>query len=133
MNVWIYGILLGVLLWLAASGIYALMSFSVTERTREIGIRTALGARRSTIAFTIAKRSLAQIGTGVLLGTPMAVLIFVEVRGEGAMGLIPIDSPLLLTLIVGASVMVLIGVPACTVPTLRALRIMATVALREGG
>ena len=45
---------------------------------REIGIRTALGARRSSIVFTIARRSLAQIGVGVLLGMPLAgAMLFV--------------------------------------------------------
>ena len=131
MMAWGAGILIGILVAISASGIYALMSFTVTERTREIGIRTALGAPRSSIVSTIAKRALAQLGVGILVGMPLARVLFVEVEGE--MGQIPTHSPLVLTLIVGVSVMVLIGVPAFTAPTLRALRIMPTEALREGG
>ena len=81
--------------------------------------------------FNVARRSLAQLGGGVLLGTAVVGGLFIEI--EKVTGRIPIDSPLLFTLILGVSVMVLIGVPACTVPTLRALRIMPTEALREGG
>ncbi len=74
------GILVGILLMLAASGIYAIMSFSVAERTREIGIRAALGAQRSRIAFTVVRRALAQLGVGVLLGMPIARWLFLELQ-----------------------------------------------------
>jgi len=56
------GILTAVLLALAASGIYAIMSFAVAECTREIGIRAALGAQRSNIVSTVAMRSIAPGG-----------------------------------------------------------------------
>ncbi len=56
---WGGGILVGILVMLAASGIYAIMTFSVAERTREIGIRTSLGAQRLNIVFTISGRALA--------------------------------------------------------------------------
>ena len=120
------GILVGILLMLAASGIYAIMSFSVAERTREIGIRVTLGARRSSIAFTVAKRALAQLGVGVLLGMPIARWLFLELQSGSKY---PAS---VVALIVGVSVVVLIGLLACTAPTLRALRIRPTAALREG-
>ena len=79
MIVWVRlgaGLVTLILIALAASGIYALMSFSVAERTREIGIRRALlGAQWSTLAFTIAKRSLVQLGAGILIGMPVAGLL----------------------------------------------------------
>ncbi len=124
------GILLGILVTLAASGIYALMSFTVTERTREIGIRTALGAQRSNVLFTIAKRALVQLGLGILLGMPIVAGLLYALKGVGR---IPTQSPLVLTLLVGAFVSISIGTLACTAPTLRALRIMPTEPLREGG
>ena len=65
------GLLVVILIALAASGIYAIMSFSVSERTREIGIRTALGTPRRSLVITVLRRSLAQIGAGALLGMPM--------------------------------------------------------------
>ena len=107
-----------------------MMSFTVAERTREIGIRTALGAQRSSVVFTIAKRALVQLGLGVLLGMPMVAGLLYALKGVGR---ISTQSPVLLTFLVGACVMGVIGVLACTAPTLRALRIMPTEALREGG
>jgi len=124
------GIFVGILLALSISGIYALMSFTVTERTREIGIRTALGARRKSIVFTIARRTLVQLGMGILIGMPLAGWILFQLK---SLGRIPTHSPVLLTALVGMGVMVLIGALACTVPTVRALRIMPTEALRDGG
>ena len=124
---WGAGILTGILLALSASGTYALMSFTVAERTREIGIRTALGAQRSSVVLTIARRSLAQLGVGVLLGTPIAGGLLFLFRSEFG----STYSPVVLAIILGASMMVLIGMLACTAPTLRALRIMPTEALRE--
>ena len=128
--IWVAGMLTGIMVALAAFGTYALMSFTVTERRKEIGVRTALGAQRSSIVFTIARRALTQLGIGILLGAPFAW--YVVSRMESNIDQIP-DSPLLVTVIVGASVMVVIGTLACTAPTLRALRIMPTEALREGG
>jgi len=123
------GILTAVLLALAASGIYAIMSFAVAERTREIGIRAALGAQRSNIVSTIAMRSIAQIGVGVLVGIPIAGGLLAFLKRE----LGSTSSPFVIALVLGVSVMVLIGMLACVAPTLCALRIMPTEALREGG
>ena len=128
---WGAGILIGILVALSASGTYALMSFTVTERTKEIGVRTALSAQRSGIALIVVRRALAQLGIGVLLGAPFAGRLFVET--ERVTGQVPTQSPILLTITVGVIAMVLIGTLACTAPTLRALRIMPTEALREGG
>ena len=122
------GTLIGILVGLSVSGIYALMSFTVAQRKRELGIRAALGAQRNSIVLTIAGRALAQLGVGVLLGMPIAGRLLFELRGVGRT---PMDSPFVATLLVGMSVMVVIGMLACTAPTLRALRIMPTEALRE--
>ncbi len=122
------GILTGILLALAASGIYALMSFTVAQRTREIGIRGALGAQRSSIVFTIARRALAQLGVGILLGMLIAGWLLSVYKSETGLAF----SPVIVALILGVGVMVVIGIPACTAPTLRAMRIMPTEALRGG-
>lgn len=124
------GVLVGLLLALAASGIYAIMSFAVAERTRELGIRAALGGRRSSIAFAVAKRAMVQIGVGALLGTPIAGRAFFEIQRDAGLNY----SGLLVfvgALIPGVLVMILVGLLACTAPTLRAMRITPTEALRS--
>jgi hypothetical protein len=122
-------VLVGILLAMAASGLYAMVSFTVSQRTREIGVRTALGARRHRIALTVVRRALVQIGLGVLLGLPLAGRVFFEVaEGDPAAALWGAAS----TFALGVGVMLLVGLTACTAPTLRALRISPTEALREG-
>ena len=118
-----------ILIALAASGIYTLMSFSVAARTREIGIRRALGAQRSRLAFNIARRSLGQLGAGILIGMPVAGLLIEALKYD--MGWEPAHSTMSVALVLGVGIMVLIGSVACTVPLARALRIMPTEALRE--
>lgn len=117
------GLLVGVLLALAASGIYAILSFAVAERTVEIGIRAALGAGRRELILSVAGRALAQLGLGVVLGIPLATL-FTRMND---------NSPYAATgqaLAVGVTVMVLVGLVACTGPTLRALRVQPSEVLK---
>ena len=80
--------------------------------------------------FTVAWRALVQLGVGIVVGIAIASWMLAEFASEGR---IPASSPFLLASILGVSVMAVIGVLACTAPTLRALRIMPTEALREGG
>jgi predicted permease len=122
-------LLVGVLVVLAASSLHAIMSFAVSERTREIGIRTALGARPSTIVLTIVRRAMFQIGIGVLLALPLAARLFLDLRNESDEAISGAEATLL-ALGVGLSIVVVIALFACTVPTLRALRIEPTEALR---
>jgi predicted permease len=121
--------LMAILLALSISGTYALMSFTIAERTREIGIRAALGAQRSSLVFTIGRRALAQLGIGVLLGMAVGGRLLHEVQAAGR---IPAYSPLALTLVLGIGVTLLVGSTACVAPTLRALKILPTEALRRG-
>ena len=114
----------GILLTLAASGLYAIMSVNVAERTREIGIRIALGAQRKSIVFAVAQRALVQLGVGVVLGMPIAGFFFNLEHPESTYGTI------LVALAPGVAVMVVVGLLACGAPTLRALRVSPTEALR---
>jgi hypothetical protein len=117
----------GILLALAACGIYAIMSFSVAERTREIGIRTALGAQPGQVAWAVARRSLMQLGIGAALGTPIAWWALSS-TGDDLPG---IATRFAASLLPGLAVMLVIGLVACTAPTLRALRVTPTEALKE--
>lgn len=120
------GLLVAVLLALAASGIYAIMSFSVAARTTEIGIRSALGADRRDVIVLVARRAVAQIAVGVLIGMPLAALFLVNDVGPRHVGAGK-------TLVVGILTMVVVGLAACTGPTLRALRIDPNAALKGDG
>jgi predicted permease len=125
-------VLVAVLLALAASGLYAIMSFSVAERTREIGIRVALGADRRRIVLQVARRALLQIGIGVVVGLPLSASVFFEMQEQS--GRTP--SALLavaMALAMGIGIMLLVAMAACLVPTRRALRISPAEALRGDG
>jgi predicted permease len=110
-----------IVLLLSASGIHALMSFTVARRTREIGIRGALGARPGRIVAGIFSRAFLQIGAGVVAGSGVAVLF-----GLGS-------TRQVLLLLAADALMLLVGLTACVIPLRRALRIEPTEALRAEG
>lgn len=107
-----------VVLLLSATGIHSLMSFTVARRTREIGIRAALGASQGRIVAGIFSRAFLQIGAGILAGSGLAALM-----GLGSMRE-------LLLLLAADGIMLVAGLAACAVPLRRALRIDPTEALR---
>lgn len=109
-----------IVLLLSATGIHSLMSFTVTRRTREIGIRTALGARPGRILAGIFSRAALQIGAGILAGSVLAMLWGLGTRE-------------VLLLLAADAVMLTVGLAACLVPLRRALRIDPTEALRADG
>ena len=101
-------ILVGVLLSLAASALYAILSLVVSQRTREIGIRVALGASQWRIARDVAMRAVVQIGAGVLLGLPFAGALsyeFLELTGSGR----SVPGAVAMALVLGVSVMLLVS------------------------
>lgn len=117
------GLIALVALLLSMAGIHALMSFTVSRRTREIGIRSAIGARPARIVTAIFSRAFAQLGLGVLIGATFAAAL----RRDD----LATDGPLMLAVIVGT--MLTVGLIACFIPARRALRIQPTEALKSGG
>jgi predicted permease len=117
----LFGILSGSGLILALSGIYAVMSFAVSRRTREIGIRVALGSSRSRVVLTILRRPLIQTGMGIVVGGSLTFLWI------NAWGLTPA-----LALGTAGYIVVMVGVCllACVVPARRALLVDPISALR---
>lgn len=109
---------------LSAAGIYALMSFTVTQRRREIGIRAALGAPPHRILASVFSRALVQLGAGLAAGIAAAVLLDRASGGEFMHG----AGPLLLPAV--AAVMAGVGVLATLLPAVRGLRIHPVEALR---
>ena len=106
-----------IVLLLSATGIHSLMSFTVARRTREIGIRAALGASQGRIVASVFSRAFLQISAGVVAGTGLAALLGLGSR----------EVQLLLA---ADAIMLVVGLTACAVPLRRALRIDPTEALR---
>ena len=120
--------LVGVLVALAASGLYAMLSLSVSERTREIGIRAALGAPRHALLATILKRSLVQIGLGAMIGLPIAARAVFELTGP-LPGVRSISHSLVVALGFSAGIVLLVGIGSCLVPARRIFAIQASEAM----
>jgi ABC-type antimicrobial peptide transport system permease subunit len=116
-------ITLSVLL-LSVGGISAMMSFAVTQRRREIGIRTALGASRREIVTSIFSRATRQLGVGLVIGLAGAVFLDRLAGGSILGGEV---APLLAFV---AILMLLSGMVATMGPTRRALGIQPMEALR---
>ena len=117
-------------LFLSALGIFSLVSLSVSRRTREIGLRTALGATPGQVLRRILSRALALMGSGIAAGA--AILIWSLALGAGPSGRPAEDLALFAGhLGVTSAVMLAACLLACIGPARRALRINPTDALRE--
>ena len=116
-----------VALTLSLAGIYAVMSFTVARRTREIGIRVALGADRRRVVTSIFRRPLWQVSIGVASGGLLLAALMLAMQG-GTVSALEVAA-------LGAYVLLMFGVCmlACIVPTRRALRVEPTEALRADG
>ena len=119
---WGLGLVTMSVLLLSAAGIYSLLSFTVAQRTREIGIRTALGAHPRRLLISIFGRVLRQLMIGLAVGAVLsaALLSTTTLNAEGAA---------VLLLAVGAIILV-VGVVAAIGPARRSLRIETSEALR---
>jgi putative ABC transport system permease protein len=119
----ISGLMTFSVLLLSATGLYALMAFTVALRRREIGLRVALGASPLRLLATIMSRSLWQLTAGVGIGSVLAALLFSEGELTGGSGLAML--PPLVAFVLA------IGLLAAATPARRALRIQPTEALRS--
>jgi predicted permease len=120
------GAVIGSVLLLSAAGLYALMAFTVAQRRREIGIRSALGAPPGKLLAAVFRRALWQIGAGSAVGLLAAYLVgrYVPIEQIGGLpipGILP----------GAAAFMLLVGVLASLGPARRGLSIDPTEALRS--
>jgi predicted permease len=112
---------------LAATGIYGVMAYAVSRRTREIGIRMAIGATQAQVLASVARSAAILIGTGLVLGLGMA-LGAGQFLGRILYGVKPSDP---LSFAIVFALMLAIGAAATFIPARRATRIDPTQALRQ--
>ena len=112
---------------LASVGVYGVVSYSVSQRTQEIGIRTALGAQRSHVLSMILKQGMGMALIGTAVGIVLSFLLF---RGLGSM-LYGVKSTDFVTLSAVSALLLGVAFAASFIPALRAARVDPVVALRE--
>jgi putative ABC transport system permease protein len=125
-NMLLFGIFAATALLLAITGIYGVISYSVTERRQELGVRQALGANSGDIIALVLKQGLRLIATGLITGI------------AAALGIAPVMSSLVegisttdpLTMAAVAMVVVAVSLVACYIPARRATRVDPMIALR---
>jgi putative ABC transport system permease protein len=116
----------GVALVLAAVGIYGVMSYSVAQQTREIGIRMALGAQRSDVLKMTIKQGLKLVGFGLVIGL-VAAFILTRVMASLLFGISATDPVTFVTI---SLVLLAVAMLASYIPSVRAMRVDPMVALR---
>ena len=120
----VFGTVLLVAVVFSAAGLYALMAVAVARRTREIGIRVALGATPGRVLRSVFDRAGRQLGGGIIAGNSLILLI--AWRADS------LTAGLVVTIVITSVIMATVGVLACAGPARRALRIQPTEALRQG-
>jgi hypothetical protein len=119
----VFGSILAVAVVFSAAGLYALMAVAVARRTREIGIRIALGANPRHVLGTVFARAARQLGGGIVAGNSLILLI--AWRSDS------LTANLVVSSVITSVIMAVVGVLACAAPARRALRIQPTEALRQ--
>ena len=112
---------------LAAVGLYAVMAYSVTQRTQEIGVRMALGAGPPQVSWLILRRGLIQLAIGLTIGLSGAWFATAALPSQ-IVGPSPND-PRMFSIVTG--ILIVVAIAACLIPTRRATRLDPLVALRN--
>jgi predicted permease len=126
LNAMLVGLFALIALLLAAAGIFGVMSYSVTQRTQEIGIRLALGAQRYDVLRLIIVQGMRFVGAGLLLGL-IGVFASTRLLQSLLFGIGATDLPTLLGV---AAILSGVALIACSLPALRASRVDPVIALR---
>jgi predicted permease len=122
----LFAIFAVIALVLSAVGLYAVMAYSVTQRTQEIGVRMALGADGRQVSWLILRRGLVQVGIGLVLG-----VLGAWGAGRALRPLLVQITPNDPTTFVGISLLLtIVALAACLIPARRATRLDPLVALR---
>ena len=112
---------------LAMTGLYGVLSYNVAQRTRELGVRGALGATKTDLHYLVLRQGLVMTGVGIAIGTGVAML---ATRGMADLlfGVTPLDP---LAFAVPPLLLILVAIAACLIPARRAARVDPLVALRS--
>jgi putative ABC transport system permease protein len=113
-------------LFLAALGLYGVLAYSVTRRTREIGIRIALGSPRARICGLIVRQGMIMVGLGILAGVVISLGCAPLVQ-HFVYGVTPHDPAMIIAV---ATLLVAIAILACWLPARRAMNVDPMLALR---
>jgi predicted permease len=111
---------------LAAIGLYGVMSYTVARRTREIGIRMALGAERGAVMWLVLKEVALMVGIGVAVGLPLALALSRVVQSQ----LFDLSAHDPIALTAAASLLAVVALAAGYIPARRATRVDPMLALR---
>ena len=117
----------GVALALGVVGVYGVLAFLVSKRSREMGIRMALGAQRSAVLWLIMKEGAKFSFSGIVLGLAGAFMVTRLLAGQ-LFGVAPLDPA---TFVAVSAVMAAVTMAACYIPARRAMRVDPMVALRN--
>jgi len=123
---WVFSVIGGIALLLAAIGVYGILSYNVSQRTREMGVRLALGASAGSVQALIMRQGILLTVAGVVLGLGVAAVATQQATAL-LYNVAPID-PLSYTLV--AAFLVAVAVFASWMPARRAMRVDPMVALR---
>ena len=113
-------------LLLASIGLYGLLAYEVAQRTREVGVRMALGARRSDVIASILQRGLLLVAVGAIAGTALG-LVLVRLTRTLLYGVRVVDPPTLASV---TALLLTVALAACIVPAWRAAKVDPMVSLR---